>query len=82
VTTSNMTTEQKEQMLRFFFYNLTSDLRGRLMCELPMAYNAACQKEIVRVRRVSDDMDMDPPLNGCEAMHGQAPWHYRSPKPE
>jgi NAD/NADP transhydrogenase alpha subunit len=44
----------KDQLLRFFMYYMPMDQREKLMTELPAAYNAVCEREIVKVVRVSD----------------------------
>jgi hypothetical protein len=77
----NLTTEQQCQLLDFFAYNLSMDLRYRLMCELPMAYNAWCGHEVVRVLRVSDLTHMEVPLNKCEIQRNQKPFHFQGYTP-
>lgn len=77
---NNLTDEQKEQLLNFFSFNLTMELRHRLMCELPMAYNAWCGREIVRVWQLSAGDVIAPVLNKCEEQKGQKPWHYQLPE--
>jgi hypothetical protein len=44
----------KDQLLHWFFYHLSSEDRGKLMKDLPQAYNAACNAEIVVVVHCSD----------------------------
>jgi hypothetical protein len=72
---SNLTAQQKDQLLEFFAYYLPQDLRWRLMAELPRAYNAWCGTEVVRVHRTSDGAVVAPALNACEAQHGQRACH-------
>jgi hypothetical protein len=80
VTNHNLTDTQKDQLLAFFAFNLSMEMRGRLMVELPMAYNAWCGREVVRVLHVNLAEPLVVPLNRCEAQRGQEPWHFQAPK--
>ena len=50
----NMTTRQKDLLLMTLMYRLKPEGRAHLMREVPDAYNAYCDREVVRVIRVSD----------------------------
>lgn len=45
----NMTTRQQRQLLEAVMYRLTLEQRREVMAELPQAYNAWCEREVVKV---------------------------------
>jgi len=47
-------THHKDQLLAVLFHYMDQPLRGKVMREAPVAYNAYCGREIVRVVRTSD----------------------------
>jgi hypothetical protein len=71
----HLTEQQKDQLLDFFAYYLPSDLRYRLMAELPRCDNAWCGREVVRVIHTSDGEPVTPTLTRCEVLRGQTACH-------
>jgi len=49
-----MTDHQKDQILQVIKYYLTSELRERIMREVPVAYNAWVGFPVVEVRVIND----------------------------
>lgn len=54
MSAANMTNREKELLLEACMHRVTPEQRGFLMREVPMAYNAYCGSQIVRVVRSSD----------------------------
>lgn len=50
----SMTMRQKDLLLMQCMYRITPEQRGHLMREVPDAYNAWCDSNVVQVIRVSD----------------------------
>jgi len=49
----SMTNHQKDQILQVIKYYMTSELRERIMREVPVAYNAWVGYAVVEVKEVS-----------------------------
>jgi hypothetical protein len=49
-----VTDHQKDQLISSLMYYLPMDIRGKVMREVPDAYNAYCGYTVVEVVRASD----------------------------
>lgn len=56
----NLGSHHKDQLLAVLWNYMGQDLRQRLMLECPVAYNAACGREVVRVVRGDDGTPVVP----------------------
>lgn len=54
----------RDQLLEWFMYHMTMEQRGKLVTELPAAYNDACGKEVMVVVRKSDVEHLINPVPG------------------
>ena len=52
----SMTNHQKDQILQVIKYYMTSELRERIMREVPVAYNAWVGYAVVEVKEVKTDL--------------------------
>lgn len=50
----NLTTEQKDQLIEWFFHRINPDQREELAGSLPAAYNAYNGREVVQVTSVDN----------------------------
>lgn len=53
-----MSDHHKTQLIDAFMYYCPMDVRGKLMREVPEAYNAYCGRDVVRVTRVCDGTEI------------------------
>lgn len=51
----DMSDQHKDQLLRALMYYLPMDVRGKVIRDVPAAYNAFHGREIVKVVRVEDE---------------------------
>ena len=50
-----MTRHEMELLLAVIKQHMDQDLRGKVMREVPLAYNAWCGRDVVQITRVSDN---------------------------
>ena len=49
----NLTSFEKETMLRFLFYHMSMDTRIKLMITQPLPYNKLVGKQVMKVEKVN-----------------------------
>lgn len=54
-----MTNHEKNMVLAVIRHHMDSDLRRKVMAQVPQAYNAWMEGEYVEVRHVSDDRKVE-----------------------
>jgi hypothetical protein len=76
MNTSKLTARQKDQLLDHFAHYMSMEVRYRLMAELPRAYNAWAEREVVRVIQLAFDEPVQCRMGNDEEQKGQAACHY------
>jgi len=64
----HMTQRQKDLLLAQCMYYLTMDQRHKIMREIPQAYNAWCQREVMLVVNKSEQQEADKQRDALNAL--------------